>query len=198
MRNAFTASTATWTAPNLNDWDWTIAASYDFGRIITAGIGLQIGAVFEQTKYGVQDPAAAVGSSCRFTIDAGTCTLKRNFWGMSATVPIGAGKMYAFYGAASGGRGSAADGTSVGYLTHGPNPFTGSAQAEISYSYALSSRTTLYAGFVKLANKCGASYTFNINPYPIAVNTLTGTKPEALNFCSAQPAASVFGIVHLF
>ena len=199
IRNAFTASTATWTAPNLKDWDWTIAGSYDFGTITaTGGIGLQIGAVFEQTKYGVQDPAATVGSSCRFTIDTGTCTLKRNFWGISATVPIGAGKIYGFYGAASGGNGSAADGTSVGYLTHGPNSFTGSQQAEISYSYALSQRTTLYAGFVKLSNKCGASYTFNINPYPIAVNTLMGTKPDALNFCSGQPSASVFGMVHLF
>ena len=195
VRNAFTATTATWTPPNLKDYDWTVTGSYNFGTIMQ-GFGLQIGVVYEQTRYDVQDPAATVGSSCRFGIDTGTCTLKRNFWGVSATIPIGGGKIYGFYGNAGAGKGSAADGTSVGYLTNGSQ--TKSQQGEISYSYALSPRTTLWVGYTKLINQCRASYTFNINPYPIAVNTLSRVAGGPNDFCSGQPSAGTLGITHLF
>src|SRR5262249_4840757 len=142
---------------------------------------------------------ASPGSSCRFTIDTGTCTLRRNFWGVSATVPVGGGKFYGFYGQAQNGRGSAADGTSVGYLTHGSK--TKSAQGEVSYTYALSPRTSVYTGWTKLFNECHASYTFNINPYPIAVNTTGGgncTPTDNQFVTSGRPQAFVFGIIHLF
>ena len=198
VRNAFTASTATWTAPNLKDVDWTITGSWNFGSI-WQGWGLQVAAVYENTKYGVQDPATTAGSSCRFTIDSSTCTLRRNFWGVSGTLAVGGGKFYAFYGQAQNGSGSAADGTSVGYLTHGSN--TKSAQAEVSYTYALSPRTSLYTGWTKLLNECHASYTFNINPYAIAVNTLGGsscTPTDNQLVTSGRPQAFVFGILHLF
>ncbi|HKE42267.1 MAG TPA: porin [Casimicrobiaceae bacterium] len=194
VRNAFTASTATWTAPNLKDWDWTVTGSYNFGTIMQ-GFGLQIGLVYENTRYQVQDPAATPGSSCRFTIDTGTCTLRRDFWAVSATVPVGGGKFYAFYGWAGQGKGSAADGTSVGYLTRGGN--TKSAQGEVSYSYALSPRTTVWAGWTKLFNQCRASYTFNINSYNIAVNTGTANNGCG-DFASGRPQAGLFGITHLF
>jgi predicted porin len=195
VRNAFTSSTATWTAPNLRDWDWTVAGSYNLGSVMQ-GVGLQIGLVFEQTKYNVQDPTLTVGSSCRFAVDTGTCSLKRNFWGISATLAVGGGKFYGFYGAAGHGSGSAADGTSVGYLTHGSN--TKSQQGEITYTYALSPRTSVYTGWTKLINQCHASYTFNINPYPIAVNTVGGGDCRGDLGTSGQPQAVVFGILHLF
>jgi predicted porin len=197
VRNAFAASTTTWTAPNLKDYDWTVTAAYNFGQIITAGaIGLQIGAVFEQTRYNVQDPAATPGSSCRFTIDSGTCSLRRNFWGVSGTLSVGGGKFYAFYGWAGNGGGSSADGTSVGYLTHGSN--TKSQQGELSYTYALSPRTSVYAGWTKLFNECHASYSFNINSYAIAVNTVGGGDCRGDLGTTGRPQALLAGIIHLF
>jgi hypothetical protein len=58
---------------------------------------------------------------------------------------------------------------------------------------------------VKLFNECHASYTFNINPYPIAVNTTGGddcTPPNLVtsgqNVTSGRPQAFVMGILHLF
>ena len=194
VRNAFTAQTATWTPPNLRDWDFTVAGSYNFGSIMQ-GFGLQLGLVYERTNYNVQDPAATVGSSCRFGIDTNTCSLTRNFWAISATVPVGGGKFYGFYGWAGNGGGSSHTGTSVGYLTEGPN--TKSAQGELTYTYALSPRTSVYAGWVKLFNQCRASYTFNINPYAIAVNT-GDANGNCGNFSSGRPQAGVFGILHLF
>jgi predicted porin len=76
---------------NANDYDWTVAGSYDFGTLFQ-GFGLKLGAAYEQTKY-----------------DTPSGDLKRDFWAVSATVPIGAGKLYAFFGKASNGKGGAAD-----------------------------------------------------------------------------------------
>jgi predicted porin len=101
---------------------------------------------------------------------------------VSGTIPVGGGKVYLFYGRAGNGKGGAADGTFVGGLVKGSD--TKSDQYEASYSYSLSPRTLLYAGYVKLNNKANAKYTFNINAYTIA----QGGKPGGL----------VFGIVHFF
>ena len=62
---------------NANDYDYTLTAAYDFGTL-WQGFGLRIAGVFEQTKY-----------------DTPTGDLKRNFWGVSGTIPVGGGKIYA-------------------------------------------------------------------------------------------------------
>jgi predicted porin len=188
VRNSFATG-----GPNLKDYDYTIAASYNFGTIFQ-GFGLQIGAVYEGTRYNVQSPVT-VGSGCNIGT-SGTCSLTRNFWGVSATVPVGAGKVYGFFGEASNGRGSAPDGTAVGYLVRGPN--TGTKQWEITYTYALSPRTSLYAGYVAINNQCKAAYTFNINAYPIAVGTQNAVTGSAGDFCSGKPQGAVFGMLHTF
>jgi len=189
VRNAFAAG-----GPNLRDTDWTITGSYNFGTIMQ-GFGLQVGLVYEQTRYQVQS-AGVAGSGCNFGVTSSTCSLNRNFGGVSVTIPLGGGKIYGFYGKATNGRGSAPDGTSVGYLTRGGN--TGSQQGELSYSYNLSPRTMLFAGYTKLINQCKASYTFNINPYPIAVGQLGAASGSAGDFASGRPQGFAFGIVHLF
>jgi predicted porin len=188
VRNLYAAG-----GPNLRDTDWTITGSYNFGTIMQ-GFGLQVGLVWEQTRYQVQSTAVA-GSGCNVGT-SGTCSLNRNFGGVSVTIPLGGGKIYGFYGKASNGRGSAPDGTSVGYLTRGGS--TGVQQGEISYSYNLSPRTMLYVGYTKLINQCKASYTFNINAYPIAIGQFGAAPGSAGDFCSGQPGGGTFGIVHLF
>jgi len=156
--------------PSADDTDWTITGAYDFGTI-TQGFGLRLAVVYEHTKYEIKSATGA---------DMGD--LKRDFWGVSGTIPLGGGKVYLFYGRAGNGKGSSADGTTVGGLVKGSN--TKSDQYEASYSYSLSPRTLLYAGYVKLNNQSNAKYTFNINAYTIA----PGGKPGGL----------VFGIVHFF
>jgi len=153
---------------DVNDTDWTITGAYDLGTIMR-GFGLRLGAVYERTKYDV--PASAGGGD-----------LKRDFWGISGTVPLGGGNIYAFWGRAGKGKGSALDGVAVGGLVKGPD--SKADQWELTYSYNLSPRTLLYAGYVKIRNDANARYTFNINPYPIAPG--------------GDPGGAVFGIVHFF
>ena len=147
-----------------NDRALSVAAAYDVGSLFD-NPGLRIGGVYERLNYGTL---------------AGSLT--RDFWAASVSVPVGGGSIYAFWGRAGNGGGSAPDGTGVGFLTKGPD--TGCTQWEISYSYALSLRTLLYAGYVQLDNGANANYTFNINEY----STATG----------ARPSGMVLGIVHFF
>ena len=125
-----------------------------------------------------------------------TCSLNRNFGGGSATIPLGGGKIYAFYGKATNGRGSAPDGTAVGMTTRGGS--TGAQQWELSYSYNLSPRTMLYAGITRIQNQCKGSYNFSTNQYPIAVGGLNAAPGSAGDFCSGNPGGGIFGIVHFF
>ena len=97
-------------------------------------------------------------------------------------VPAGGGSIYAFWGRAGNGKGSADDGTAVGGLTKGAD--SAADQWELSYSYPLSLRTLLYAGFVKLNNRANARYSFNINDYSTAPG--------------ARPMGIVFGMAHFF
>src|SRR5262249_7685133 len=147
-----------------NDWALSVAAAYDVGSLFE-NPGIRVGGVYERLNYGTL---------------AGSLT--RNFWAASLTVPVGGGSVYAFWGRASNGGGSAPDGTGVGFLTKGPD--TNCTQWEISYSYALSLRTILYAGYVRLDNAANANYTFNINDYSTAVG--------------AKPSGVVLGIAHFF
>jgi predicted porin len=160
--------------PGLSDYDWTITAAYNFGVIRPA-------LVYEKISYDV-----ATGGD-----------LKRDFWGVSATAPIGPGVLYAFFGHAGDGKGSSADGSRVGGLTKGGE--TSSQQWEVSYSYPLSKRTTVYAGYVKLQNDRNAAYTFNINAYTINT-TCTGIGNAADLACGSngKPDGFVFGLIHLF
>ncbi|MBK9117930.1 MAG: porin [Betaproteobacteria bacterium] len=139
-----------------NDWAFSVAGNWNFGVA-------KIGGVWERLDYDV------TGGS-----------LTRNFWGISATVPIGPGEMYAFFGDA--GDGSGPGGTSVGQVNAGNN--TGAQQWTISYTYALSKRTLSYAGFVQTRNDSNARYNFNINPY------------EVVN--GANASGFVVGLVHFF
>jgi len=160
--------------PGLSDYDISITGAYNFGVVRIAG-------VYERLKYDV----AAGGD------------LKRDFWGVSATAPIGPGALYAFWGRAEDGKGSSATGSRVGGLTQGSQ--TGSDQWEVSYTYPLSKRTQVYAGYVKLVNDRNAAYTFNINAYTINT-TCNGTGSATDLACGAngKPGGLVLGMIHLF
>ena len=159
--------------PDLSDTAWTITGAYNFGVVRPA-------LVYERLDY-----------------DTPSGDLKRNFWGVSATAPIGPGVLYAFYGDASNGKGGAATGTRVGGLTAGSD--TGSKQWEISYTYPLSKRTSVYAGYVKLDNDRNAAYSFNINGYSINTSC-NGTGSAADQACggNGKPGGLVLGMIHLF
>lgn len=143
---------------NLNDQAFSIAANWNFGVV-------KVGGVYERLDY-----------------DTPTGDLKRNFWGISGTVPIGPGELYAFWGDAGDGTGGAANGTRVGQLVKGGG--TGATQWTLSYTYALSKRTLTYAGFVQTRNDTNAAYNLNINPYQV-VN-------------GANASGFVVGLVHFF
>lgn len=142
----------------LDDNALSVAANWNFGVV-------KIGGVYERLDY-----------------DTPTGSLTRNFYGISGTVPIGPGELYAFWGQADDGKGGAANGTTVGQLTKGGG--TGATQWEISYTYALSKRTLAYTGFVQTANDTNAAYNFNINPYAVVKD--------------ANASGFVVGLVHFF
>ena len=142
----------------------SITGGYDFGTV-ASNVGLRVAGVYERLKY-----------------DTPTGSLTRDFYGVSTTLAVGDGTFYGFWGRAADGKGGAVDGTTIGALAKGPD--TASQQWELSYSYSLSLRTMLYAGWVKIDNRPNAAYTFNINPYPVAPG--------------AKPSGIVLGIAHFF
>ena len=142
----------------------SISGAYDFGDISKL-FNARVAVVYERLKYD--------------TLDG---NLTRDFYGVSTTIPAGGGWIYGFWGRASDGKGSTADGTQVGLLTKGPG--TGSDQWELSYTYSLSLRSFIYAGYVRINNRANAAYTFSINDYAIAPG--------------AKPSGFVLGIAHFF
>lgn len=142
----------------------SITGGYDFGTI-ASGVGFRVAGVYERLRY-----------------DTPTGSLRRDFYGLSTTLAVADATIYAFWGRAGDGKGGAIDGTTIGALTKGAD--TASDQWELSYSYSLSLRTVLYAGWVGIENRANATYTFNINPYPVA----PGAKPRGV----------VLGIAHFF
>ena len=159
--------------PDLSDYDWTITAAYNFGLVRPA-------LVYEHTKY-----------------DTPTGDLKRDFWGVSVTAPIGAGVFYAFYGDASDGKGSAAVGTRVGGTTKGSD--AGAKQWEITYTYPLSKRTSVYGGYVKIDNERNAAYNFGVNAYTINTTcTGSGNPTDVACGSNGKPGGFAVGMVHLF
>jgi len=135
---------------------FSITGGYDFGAANSA-FNVRLAGVYERLKYGT------IGGD-----------ITRDFYGISATVPAGGGLIYAFWGRANDGKGSAPDGTQVGALAKGPG--TASEQWELSYTYNLSLRSLIYVGYVRINNHANAAYTFNINDYAIA----PGGKPSGL------------------
>lgn len=123
--------------PELNDWGLTLAAGWNFGPARIAG-------VYERLRYAT--PAGP---------------LSRDFYGASATVLAGPGSFYAFWGRAA--RGKAGADVRVGGLASGEG--TSADQYELSFTYPLSRRTLVYAGYVRLDNSARASYNFATNPY---------------------------------
>lgn len=142
----------------------SISSAYDFGEAGSV-FNARLAFIYERLKYD--------------TLDG---NLKRDFYGVSATVPAGGGWIYGFWGRAGDGKGTTAEGTQVGGLTKGPG--TASEQWELSYTYNLSLRSLMYVGFVRINNRANAAYTFNINDYAIA----TGGKPSGF----------VLGMAHFF
>jgi len=156
--------------PQLNDWAFTVTGAYNFGVVRPA-------LVYERLDY-----------------DTVTGSLTRNLWGVTATAPIGPGALYAAYIMAQDGNGTAVEGTRVGGLTRGSQ--TSSQQWEISYTYPLSKRTQVYAGYVKLQNDSRAAYSFNINGYTISSSCVTeAVCPAGSN---GKPGGLVLGMIHLF
>jgi predicted porin len=124
--------------PDFNDHAFSAVAAWDFGVVRLAG-------VYEKLRYGTP-----VGP------------LRRNFYAMSGTVPTAnSGVVYAFVGYADEGK--AAQDVRVGGLTNGAE--SSAWQYALSYTYTLSRRTLVYAGFVRIENDDRAAYNFNINPY---------------------------------
>ncbi len=143
-------------ANGLDDKAFTVTGAWNFGVVRIAG-------VYERLDY-----------------DTPTGSLKRNFYGVSATAPVGPGTVYAYYGRADDGKGG---GSRVAGLASGSE--TGAYDWELTYTHTLSKRTQVYAGFHRLANESNAQYNFNINPYAPASN---GMKLNGF----------VVGMIHLF
>jgi predicted porin len=145
--------------PGLTDQAFSIAGGWQF-------TGFRIMGVWERLDY-----------------DATTSSnLKRDFWQIGATINIGPGQMYASYGQANDGKGSASDSAKVGRLGHGSD--TGANHWTVSYTYPLSKRTLMYFGYARVDNDSRANYTFNVNSY----NTANGGDPQGF----------VLGTVHFF
>jgi predicted porin len=147
-----------------HDDAFSVTGGYDFGAG-NRGFDVRIAGVYERLKY-----------------DTLGGNITRDFYGISATVPVGGGLIYAFWGRANDGKGSAPDGTQVGAVAKGPG--TASEQWELSYTYNLSLRSLVYVGYVKIDNHANAAYSFGINDYSIA----PGGKPSGV----------VLGLAHFF
>ncbi|CAB3798660.1 porin [Paraburkholderia caffeinilytica] len=79
-------------------------------------------------------------------------TVRRNFWGASVTQSVGLGKIYGFYGQAGNGS-----------LDKPGMSQTGARMFELSYTYYLSKRTSIYTGFVRIINEANATYQLGVN-----------------------------------
>ena len=157
---------------SLQDQGITAAISYTWGAVKVAG-------VYEGLAYDI-----ASGGD-----------LKRNMWGATMTANWGPGQFYAGYWHGANGRGSAqcmdvagkfvscgsstqATAPRVGAVTEGPN--TSVNMYEFSYTYPLSKRTLLYAGYVMVDNAKNAGYNFHVN--------------QIAGVCTGNNAASNLGV----
>ena len=141
----------------LTDQALSIAANWNFGIV-------KIGGVYERLDYDATYGAANVTGG----------SLKRDFWGISATAPVGPGELFAHYGNANDGKSSCrvvipgaqcVQANKIGQLGSGGG--TGASNFSLSYTYALSKRTLTYVGYAQTSNDTNANYNFNINPYSV-------------------------------
>jgi predicted porin len=179
--------TARANTPNqkLQDQGITAALSYTFGAF-------KVGGVYEQLRY---------------DWDTGG-EIKRNMWGISGTANIGPGQMYLGYFKANDGSGSASCTTvagittcpRVGAVTIGDR--TAAQMWEISYTYPLSKRTLLYAGYVMIDNDSNAAYNFNVGALSGMCNVNTNQQNITGNpgncGSAGRPQGILAGMVHFW
>jgi predicted porin len=183
----------------LQDQAISIAGSWNFGLFKLAAVG-------EWLEY---DTPSASGSNLRDSTGVGE--VKRNMWGVSATANLGPGQAYAGYFKANNGRGSGgascvtlANGSvacpRIGAVTLGND--TSAQMWEVSYTYPLSKRTLLYAGYVMIDNKENAAYNFNVNALSGMCNVNTNQQNITGNAgnCGAagRPQSLLAGMVHFW
>jgi predicted porin len=168
---------------NLNDLAWSVAGSYQFPKV-------KVGVIYERFDYDCFTNGQV--STCFNNLITGTqlpgstkSSLTRNMIGVGVTVDAGPGQIYVNYSWAQEGKGSAVtsgcqNGTvlcaRVGGLGGGNNG--GANEYQVSYTYPLSKRTSVWAGYVKIANDAQAAYNFGVNSYTVAV----GGRPQGLAF----------------
>jgi predicted porin len=161
------------TNPKLQDQAFSAAAAWNFGVV-------RIGGVFERLKYDITN----------------TTSVQRNFWGGSVTWNLGPGQLYAMFGQAQNGSGSAADGSQVGAVRKGSD--TGAQQWELTYTYALSKRTLTYAGYTQINNRSNGAYNFGVNGVPGLCGLSTSGQVTGGCGASAKPQGLIMGLVHFF
>jgi predicted porin len=84
----------------------------------------------------------------------------------------------------------------IGALTLGAD--TGAQQWEISYTYALSKRTLMYAGYVQIANRSNGAYNFGVNAIGGACGLSASGQVAGGCGDSARPQGIITGLVHFF
>ncbi len=174
VHNNFRQGTVT--NPNLQDTGYSIAGSWNFGIA-------KVGLVYERLEYDV--PSGG--------------DVHRDFWGISGTFNVGPGQLYAQYGRGNDGEGSASCVTvagvttcpRVGSVTLGDG--TGANTWQVSYTYPLSKRTLVYAGYIMIDNDDNANYNFGTNSMP----GLCGGNGASCG-TAAKPQGALVGMVHFF
>ena len=133
----------------LNDIAYSFAASYQFPKV-------KVSAIYERLDYD-------------FTTST---TLTRNMYGVDVNWAMGPGKLYILWAYGANGGGSAPKGSKVGNLVQGDDSSVN--QWQVSYTYPLSKRTSVYTGYTQIVNKAVVNYTFATNSYAVA----NGAKPQ--------------------
>ncbi|MDR2016519.1 MAG: porin [Burkholderiales bacterium] len=181
-------------APGDNGWTGTAGLFYDNAGL-QAGFGyegnhkMRAGGGNDQAvtltgayKFGAFRPAL-VYEYLEYENGAGwQGKLKRHLYGASLTADVGPGKLYGAFLFADKGKG--ASGAVAGNIHQGDD--TGAMLYEIAYSYDLSKRTSVYAGYVYIDNKARATYTFGQNGH--GTNVTPGKDQQGL----------IIGAIHNF
>ena len=161
----------------LSDWAFSVAAKWQFSSFNIAG-------VYEKMEYEVPNGTAAQSRQEQPEAQSSGPLTPR-----STSAPTGRSSC----SGARRGRHAAAPSTRRQPVVITPTAVIGAyartsraspawprattrapTQWEVSYSYDLSKRTRIYAGYVKINNDANASYNFNINAYPGNAGSATG------------------------
>ena len=150
----------------LTDYAFSVAGGWQFTNFKIVG-------VWERLDYDVYGVTTATKND-----------LKRDFWSLGTTINIGPGQMYASYGMAYEGKGSAPNcivvnglvtnsaTCQVGQVRKGDD--TGAYMWTVSYTYPLSKRTLMYAAYVKVSNDDNGIYNFNAGPSGVTTGSAPG------------------------